>query len=201
MSLPGGYFERMYASSHDPWGFETRWYEQRKRAVTMAALPNPRYANAFEPGCSIGTLTAELAPRCERLLATDVSERALAPARERLAGSAHVRFERRSVPGEWPADECFDLVVVSELGYYLDVADLDTLSVRVAGSLTVGGVALLCHWRHPVVDYPMRGDDVHERVIAVAGLPVLVHHQEADFVLDVVGRDGDSVARRTGVLP
>ena len=201
MSLPCDYFERMYAGSRDPWGFESRWYEQRKRAVTMAALPNPRYANAFEPGCSIGTLTAELAPRCERLLATDVSERALTSARERLAGSGHVRFECRPVPGEWPADERFDLVVVSELGYYLDVADLDILSVRIADSLTVGGVALLCHWRHPVVDYQLRGDDVHERVIAAAGLPVLVHHVEADFVLDALGRESDSVAHRTGVLP
>ncbi|MFE7421819.1 hypothetical protein [Rhodococcus sp. NPDC057529] len=59
------YFDAMYAASPDPWGFGDRWYEQRKYALTLAALPRPRYRRAFEPGCSIGILTAALAHRCD----------------------------------------------------------------------------------------------------------------------------------------
>ena len=40
-----------------------------------------RYASAFEPGCSIGVLTAQLAPRCDRLLACDVAAAAVESAR------------------------------------------------------------------------------------------------------------------------
>ena len=47
MSLPTDYFAQMYAGSPDPWGFRSRWYEQRKRAVTLAALQQPRYRRGF----------------------------------------------------------------------------------------------------------------------------------------------------------
>ena len=69
-SLAPQYFERLYAESADPWDFEASPYETAKYAATLAALPRPRYANALELGCSIGVLTRQLAPRCERLLAT-----------------------------------------------------------------------------------------------------------------------------------
>ncbi len=54
MILEPAYFDQMYAASADPWGFTSRWYEKRKYALTLAMLPRERYADAFEPGCSIG---------------------------------------------------------------------------------------------------------------------------------------------------
>ena len=48
--LPDAYFDRMYADAGDPWELGTRWYEQRKYAITMAVLPYRRYRHAFEPG-------------------------------------------------------------------------------------------------------------------------------------------------------
>lgn len=50
MTLSGDYFDAMYEANHDPWGFNSRWYEERKRAITLAVLPERRYANAYEPG-------------------------------------------------------------------------------------------------------------------------------------------------------
>jgi hypothetical protein len=41
MTLDAGYFDAMYASAPDPWGFATRWYEARKYAISMAMLPEP----------------------------------------------------------------------------------------------------------------------------------------------------------------
>jgi protein-L-isoaspartate O-methyltransferase len=86
--LPDAYFDRMYASADDPWQLSTRWYEQRKYAITLALLPDRRYRHAFEPGCSIGTLTALLALRCDHVTAVDVADAAVrnADARLRPAG-------------------------------------------------------------------------------------------------------------------
>ena len=56
MTLGPDYFERVYAASPDPWGFTTRWYEERKYALSLAMLPRRHYADAFEPGCSIGEI-------------------------------------------------------------------------------------------------------------------------------------------------
>ncbi|HEX5164584.1 MAG TPA: SAM-dependent methyltransferase, partial [Thermomicrobiales bacterium] len=122
-SLPAGYFERVYAENDDPWGFATRPYEARKYAATLATLPRERYRSAFEIGCSIGVLTEQLAARCDRLLAVDVAERALEQARTRCRHLPQVRFARMAVPAEFP-EEVFDLILVSEVGYYWDWDDL-----------------------------------------------------------------------------
>lgn len=105
------------------------------------------------------------------------------------------------MPAEWP-EGSFDLVVVSELGYYLDAAGLDELVDRVVGSLETGGVLLLCHWRHPVADYPLSGDAVHERFRTEASLVPAVRHVEEDFLLDLLtAGEVESPARREGLTP
>ncbi|WNG27441.1 hypothetical protein F0U62_28050 [Cystobacter fuscus] len=123
MSVPMAHFERMYADSEDPWEYRRRWYERRKRALTLAMLPHARYARAFEPGCSIGELSAELAARCDALLVSDGSEAAVRVARRRLAPWPHVRVEQRLLPDAWP-EGTFELVVLGEFGYYLDAKAL-----------------------------------------------------------------------------
>src|SRR6185437_12201660 len=111
-NLGAEYFERLYADNGDPWDFAGRWYEQRKRMVTLGSLPRPRFRRAFEPGCSTGLLTVGLAARCDELVAWDVSEAAVRTTRRRLARELGVRVERGQVPEQWP-DGPFDLIVLS----------------------------------------------------------------------------------------
>ena len=66
--------------SDDPWQYTTSWYEHRKRTLTLAALPGMNYTAGLEIGCSIGTLSVELAQRCGSFLAVDASSAALAHA-------------------------------------------------------------------------------------------------------------------------
>src|SRR6478735_11225649 len=96
------YFTEMYADDPDPWKFDTSWYERRKFAVTIAALPRERYRRAFEPGCANGALTALLADRCHELVAGDVIPAVVTHARERLAGASHVEVRRAEFPIDWP---------------------------------------------------------------------------------------------------
>ncbi len=200
-SLDGAFFDRFYKGDADPWGFETRWYEQRKRALTLAALPRERFRSALEVGCSTGVLTAELAPRCDRLLGIDVAQAPLDRARARLGGAPGVLFERASAPQDWP-DGVFDLIVLSEVGYYLSAPDLDALIALAVGSLAPDGVLLACHWRHPVSEYPLTGDAVHRALGREAVLERTVDHSEEDFLLEVFQRPpARSVARETGLLP
>jgi LmbE family N-acetylglucosaminyl deacetylase/SAM-dependent methyltransferase len=200
-SLGSEYFDRFYAENGpDPWGFADRWYERRKRALTLAALPRERFRRAFEPGCSIGVLTTELADRCDHLLATDPSTDAVERARERLRGRAGVEVRRSAVPQHWPGGD-FDLIVLSEVGYYCSAGDLARLVDLAARSLTDDGVLLACHWRHPVADYPLTGDAVHDALLDHPRLARLAGHVEEDFLLDVlVPAPAVSVARATGLL-
>lgn len=203
MTLPADYFDAMYAGSPDPWGFRDRWYERRKRDLTLAALPARRYRRVFEPGCSIGLLSAALAERCETLLAVDASEAAVASARANLAEHPHVRVETRALPEDWPRGEpSYDLIVLSEVGYYFDAADLDALVALAVASLHADGTLLACHWRHPVADYPLSGDQVHAAIARRPELCRVVWHEEPDLRLEVftVGAQ-PSVAQREGLVP
>jgi len=190
------YFDATYERHDDPWGFESRWYEQRKRAVTIASLPDERYTGALELGCSIGVLTAELATRCDELLAIDVSQAAVDRARGRVGDAA--RIERADLLDDFPQGR-FPLIVFSEVGYYFRPPELSRVLDSIERALAPGGTLVACHWRHPVADYPLRGDEVHER-LRERGLPVLAQHVEDDFVLEVFSTDARSVAARTGLL-
>lgn len=159
-TLPPTYFDDVYRANDDPWGFESSPYEREKYAATLAALPRPTYAEAFEIGCSLGVLTAQLAPRCGHLLAVDVTQAPLDKARQRCANWPQVEFQLLRVPDEYPA-QSFDLVLLSEVGYYWSPADLDKAIDLIIKSLNPGGQLLLVHWTPPVHDYPLTGDDVH----------------------------------------
>jgi SAM-dependent methyltransferase len=197
VSLQPEYFDRIYAESADPWEFQTRWYEQRKRALTLAVLPEPRFGTALEVGSSIGVLTASLAERCDRLVAMDPAEKALAAARRRAP--ANVEFHQGSVPDDWPAGT-YDLVVISEVGYYLDPDDLSALLDVTAADLAPDGFVVACHWRHPVEDYPQTGDAVHEAMSD--RWPRQSRVEEDDFLLDVYHPAGPyTVATRAGLVP
>ena len=186
--------DELHDSSSDPWQVRTSWYEQRKRAVTLAALPHERYSRGVEVGGSVGALAETIATRCDRLVVVDESEAAVAAARSSLRGLDHVDVVRGSVPEDWPAG-LFDLVVVSELGYFLSPARLRRLVSRVDTSLTDDGAVVLCHWRHPVRGWPLDGPRVHELWTGSSALPVVATHLEADFRLDVLSR---STAHRAG---
>jgi SAM-dependent methyltransferase len=202
VTIDSGYFRERYAASPDPYGLAERWYEARKYAITVALLPRQRYGAVFEPGCSVGVLTAMLATRCDSLLACDAVPDAVASARARTAGLPGVLVERREVPGEWPADS-FDLIVFSEFLYYFDDADLGQVLGLGIGSLRPGGQLLAVHWRHPAPNHPRTGDEVHEDLAAHPGLARLARYRDPDFTAEVYARaDGDlrSVAQAGGIV-
>jgi SAM-dependent methyltransferase len=191
------YFDAMFSASDDPWSFRTRWYEERKRALTLACLPQRRFQSGYEPGCANGELSAALAARCDRLLVSDGALRAVELARLRLAALEHVRVVTAWLPQDWPQQR-FDLIVISELGYFLDLDALDAMAAAALRSLLPGGCVLACHWRRPITGCSLDGDAVHARLHAQLGLAHLSHWREADFNLDVWSADARSVAEREG---
>ncbi|MBB4079211.1 LmbE family N-acetylglucosaminyl deacetylase/SAM-dependent methyltransferase [Lewinella aquimaris] len=160
-SLGAGYFDRVYDDRDDPWNFETSAYEHGKYAATIAALPRDRYPSGFEIGCSIGVLTELLADRCDKLLSVDTSEAPLARARARLAGRPEVEFRQMIIPEEYPTAS-FDLVVLSEVGYYWGYEDLYRSIDLIQQGINRGGDLILVHYTPYVPDYPLTGDEVHE---------------------------------------
>ncbi len=180
---PDDTLDRLHRSEPDPWGVDERRYERRKRALSLAMLPRARFTRGLEIGCSVGALTADLAQRCDALVALDSSESAVESARRRVtvdSASSQVEVCLAQVPADWPEGP-FDLVVVSEIGYFLSPRDLDALVECIRESLTPDGIVLLCHWRHPVVGWVLNGAQVHAAVENANLRPVQGRYSERDF--------------------
>ena len=200
--LPDAYFDEMYVRTDDPWQLSTRWYEQRKYAITLGLLPKRRYRNGFEPGCSIGTLTGALAQRCDHLTAVDVAEAALRGADTRLREAGcreRVTLLRSSLDEAWPGGP-YDLLVLSEVAYYLEAETLAEVLRRECPKMAPGANIVAAHWRHPVADYPLTGDAAHDIIAQTPGLTSMGRYRDSDVVIEVFDTgDGRSVAAREGV--
>lgn len=187
-SLTSEYFDGLYASDPDPWRFATSAYERDKYARTLDAMPRKHYARAFEVGCSIGVLTRQLAQRCDALISVDASELPLLEARERCRDCPSVHFFQMTVPQDWPEGE-FDLILLSEVIYYLCEADVAKLARRIHGSLASGGDVVLAHWTG-LTNYPLSGDKATQIFLReVSGFCDVVRRDRArEFRMDVVTR-------------
>jgi SAM-dependent methyltransferase len=184
-SIEADYFEGLYRAAADPWGFATSAYEQAKYDATLAALGVERSRRALEVGCAIGVLTARLASVCDHLLSVDVSATALAAARSRCADLTTVELRRMSLPTEAP-EGSFDLIVLSEVAYYWDNADLARMGDLLKRKAAPGGRVLLVHWTGPT-DYPQTADAAVEGLAQAAGadFSVALADRTADYRLDL----------------
>lgn len=199
MSFTTDDFDALYARNLDPWGYEHRWYEARKRALCLAMLTRPRYRRVFEPGCSIGVMSEALLTRCDTLLGWDLSTAALDDARKRLAPHDSATLEQHRLPDAWPAGT-FDLLVFSELGYFLDSAAMRAVIARLPALLDEGGEILACHWRHPIEGGELDGEAVHRMIDEGSGLHRLSRHLEEDVIIELWSKEKSSVAQRDGLI-
>jgi SAM-dependent methyltransferase len=187
-TLEPAYFDALYASDPDPWNFAASPYEQDKYALTIKALPRPRYQSALEVGCSIGVLTRLLASHCDAVLAIDTAGTPLTDARRRCGDLPGVRFEQMFVPRQWPNGK-FDLILLSEVVYYLSREDVGRLATRAGRSLALRGCVILVHWTG-LTDYPLSGDEAFTLFIERMGSTCIVDRSDrySHFRLDVLSR-------------
>lgn len=193
------YFQTLYDGGDDPWQISVGFYEHRKRALLLESLPQQRFAHAFEPGCASGELTAALAQRCDSVLAADANADAVRITAGRLAGVPSVQVRQLLVPAQWPTETTFDLIVLSEIGYFMALPVWRELAALTTQTLAVTGTIVACHWRHPFAERRSDTPDLHDmlaRSCAEAAVRHCVQLQDEDFLLDVWTRTPQSPARR-----
>jgi len=191
------YPARMYDSGPDPWRISEGFYEQRKRQILLSCLPEPRYAHCFEPACGNGELSVLLAGRCDRLLACDIAEPAVDRTATRLAGHPGVEVRRLAVPADWP-DGRFDLIVLSEFGYFLPWPDWQSVVSRTAGSLTGQWTVIACHWLPDFAERRIGTEELHAELAGQLPGRHVLRLRDEDFWLDVFTGRSDSLAAREG---
>jgi 2-polyprenyl-3-methyl-5-hydroxy-6-metoxy-1,4-benzoquinol methylase len=190
MSRPPQHFERLYRANPDPWSFTTSAYERQKYEATLAALGTRRFQMALEVGCSIGVLTAQLASRCDQVIGLDFAPSAVAAARARCAPYPGVRIEQRQVPQQWPEGQ-FDLILFSEILYFLNESDLMVACAHTRRSILPGGLVLLVNYTG-LTDDPCSGDTAASSFMAATSpyLQRILQRREPHYRLDLLSSSG-----------
>ncbi|UJH70139.1 bifunctional PIG-L family deacetylase/class I SAM-dependent methyltransferase [Ornithinimicrobium sp. INDO-MA30-4] len=186
-------FDEMYDAGSDPWGNAQSFYEQRRRSLLLAALGRARYERILELGCADGHVTSALVNRAEEVVAIDTSPRAVAAAR--LAAPA-ADITAGNLPNDIPHEQ-FDLVILSEVGYFLTATELIATLRRARAALVTGGELLLCHWQHPTKSVPLDGILVHEQARTVLGYSPSAQYRDGDLCIEVWA-DAPSIAESEG---
>ena len=128
MSVSADHLAQLYAATDDPWNFRNSPYEQAKFAATRAALGRARYRHGLELGCGNGALARHLAPQCAAYTGVDAVARAVRAARQAVPDG---RFVQGWLPDDLP-DGAFDLIVLSEILYFLDPPGLTGLGQQIS---------------------------------------------------------------------
>lgn len=176
-------FEPRYAADPDPWNYRGSRYERDKYRATLAACGPGPFTRALELGGSIGVFSDLLAPRCRALVTVDASATAVRDARAALTTHPHADARVGVLPADLPAGP-FDLVVASEILYYLSPAELHDLLDRLRGALAPGGAVVAVHWRPRTPERALDADDVHDALAARGWLESTLRIQSADYLLE-----------------
>lgn len=177
------FFDKIYSSNPDPWNFEKDGYERERYETILQTLAGRRYEYAIEAGCSIGVLTLGLSPLCDKLLAIDFSEIAVDAAKRRCRHLPDVEVRCMALEAV-PSFGRFDLIVLSEIGYYFSEDAWRLLSSRIVSEAKTDTVLLAAHWLGYSKDHEMSGDRVHEIFAATPDLLIEESGRYGEFRLD-----------------
>ena len=166
---PPEHFASLYADDGDPWHARASRYEVEKRADNGDQLQGRSYERGLDIGCGEGHLAAALvdAGIVRHMTGLDRDTGIVARANARHGENAALSFVTGALPDGLP-DSAFDLVVISEVLYFLDEQSLAAL-VRQLGHRLHPGADLL------VVSYlgetgtPLSGRAAHDLFAALFG--------------------------------
>ena len=166
--VPGAaHFNALYADGGDPWHAKSSPYEADKRRASIGTLAGRSFARVLDVGCGEGILARELlaAGVAEAVVGFDgepaIIERAVAQA---IPGAS---FVAGRLPDTLPPGK-FDLVVFSEVLYFLDEAKLLSLCGLLSSRLAPGASLLIVSYLGPT-DTPLAGRAAADFFLACLG--------------------------------
>jgi SAM-dependent methyltransferase len=180
-------FEELYRRDGDPWRYASSEYEREKYAATLSACGSGPFDRALELGGSIGIFTAALAPRCRSLVSVDAAPTAVQAARRRLGATPGVEVILGVIPDAVPPGP-YDLVVASEILYYLKREALEATLEVVRDRIAPGGRLIAVHWLPSGPERPFTAEQVHARLRELGGVELVDSAGTAEYLLDVFAR-------------
>ncbi len=140
--------ERMY-EHQEVWG---RSDTNKDIDAAVSMLTGRHFGTCLDIGTGLGHYAERLAPQCDHILATDISDKAVVRARERLAHIKNITFAAGNAR-TMRLDDPFDLVVLGDMLYYLGdtrfPAEFEEVLKHIAGLVAPGGTLLMSNFIAP----------------------------------------------------
>ncbi len=169
ISLSG--FEAKFEADADPWDTWQSRYEAVKRDALAKAMGSGTYGRGLELAAGNGSNTPVIARRVRRLLVTDGTRAGAELMRERFAGQSRLTIVQHDAGRRLPGHR-FDLIVISELLYYLEDRAFDVLAGEVARTLTPGGRLVMVHHEQNFADRARQAASVHRDFLSLLTGPM-----------------------------
>jgi len=179
------HFEELYRKKPDPWNYENYEFEKEKYLKTLQMIPG-EVETVWEVGSSEGLFTQLLLEGGKKVLGVEISATALQRAEERLKDYGNrIRLQRLDITRE-DIDGTFDLILASEILYYLGGKNiLLFLEEKFYRHLRPGGYLLLCHF-YPsgkiIHDIYRENHRFHEVIEEIT------HHPHRDYIITLLKR-------------
>lgn len=153
-------FEALFQTDPDPWDYESSRFEAHKRKVLLNHIGLRSRGRVLELACANGVTTQALMRCALRTTALDASATALSQAETRLKDADRLRLMHAKLPGGMPR-ELFDLIVVSEIVYYLRRDAYTRLAMEILSRIAPGGRVLVLHHHVNFPDATIRPEQAH----------------------------------------
>lgn len=161
-------FDDQYAITRSPFSLESADYERDKLEKMISFIPEHPIDRAIDYGCGIGDATIALSERAERLISVDSSRLALRMLSARLrARSLHnISLRRASLSEPWPIapSERAELIVASEVLYYLEPDELSLMIESFIRCLNRNAILITCHYRLHFHDRLVSNHEIHQSI-------------------------------------
>lgn len=182
-------YDRRFRADPDPWNFRTSPYEKAKREATLAACGPAHRRRILELGAANGVLAKALAPLGDAVVAVEGVPAAAALARVRLEPVAGAEVVEGLIPQVVPTGP-YDLVVASEILYYLDEPSYRMTLRLLPGWVEPGGRVVAVHFCAPGPERPRSANVVHTDLAAIPGFARIAGNgtTAAEYLLDVFER-------------
>jgi hypothetical protein len=127
---------RAHLAAEDPWSLDTNTYEQIRFGLMLDLIRAKEgiYESGLEIGCAAGSFTVRLLSLCKKLHVVDCEARAIEKCRQRLGNNGEVRFSLADISECTTWCDSYDLIVVSEVLYYLETAERVAATVKTIAS-------------------------------------------------------------------
>lgn len=110
-----------------------------------------------------------------------------------------MRVKQKKIPENFP-EQKFDLIVISEVAYYLSLTELHEFIDQLKDSLTLQGEILCCHWRHTIQDFELDAHQVHHHLKQSLPFAHYLSLNDPDFIIDIWTVNTSSLAKQQGLI-